>query len=493
MSAPHPDLGAIRDSIERIIGERIDIKSSISDALSSVPKAKRRKILRKLGPKVCGSLQHAWDFWARPAQKWTEDGPDIQLWFAGRGSGKTRGGSERCHEVADEPELCGGEILLAAPTATDYRDTMVEGPSGILATQKPWNPVIYEPSKMLLTWTKTKVVGHLRSSEKPRAFRGPNIGFAWIDEVAFWNNVQECWDNIMFALRHGSPSTCMMTTTPLGTEFIKKLQEDPDILIHTGSSYDNRSNLDPKFLARLRSRYEGTALGDQEIHGAVLTQHAFQVFRGEWFGRTVPWSQPNYIATVVAVDPGGGNEGGRSTPNPNQLPPETGIVGMSIDQHGNLYCRGDASTEETNFGPHVVRLANQIGAHRIIAEANYGGGMVKTAIEGTPEFSAQGNLKFELVQSIAGKIDRAIPVAIRAEQGRVFHVGSLATYRDLETQLTSLDRRIPKPRKSPDRADAYVHAALDLMAWYDQRHAGGSIAPIAPENLERLVRTLRRR
>lgn len=492
MAAPHPDLTAIREGIERLLGEPVDPKSSVSDALASVPKRVRKAVLRQLGPDACQYLHNSWDFWARPSQKWREDGPDIQAWFAGRGSGKTRSGAERCHEVADDPERCGGEILLAAPTATDYRDTMVEGPSGILATQKPWNPVTYEPSKLLLTWTGTGVVGHLRSSEKPRAFRGPNIGFAWIDEVAFWSRVQECWDNIMFALRHGRPSQCMVTTTPLGTEFIKWMNEDADTLVHTGSSYDNKGHLDPKFLQRLRDRYEGTALGDQEIHGAVLTEHAFQVFKSEWFGRVNAWEQTKYLETVVAIDPGGGDEEKRDI-GPGDLPPETGIVAMSIDQHGNLYLRGDASTSETNFGPHAVKLANQVGARKLIAESNYGGGMVKTAVEGTPEFNAQRGLKFELIRAIAGKIDRAIPVGIRAEQGRVFHVGGLATYRDLETQLTSMDKRIPKPKKSPDRADAYVHAALHLMEWYDQRHAGGSIKPIAPENLDKLVRKLTRR
>lgn len=493
MSAPHPDLSAIRANIERIVGGPIEANTSLADALAAVPKAKRKKILRRLGPSICAHLQHSWDFWQRPNQKWVDDGPDFQAWFAGRGSGKTRCGAERCHEKADNPESCGGEILLAAPTAMDYRDTMVEGPSGILRTQKPWNPVVYEPSKMLLTWRGTGVVGHLRSSEKPRAFRGNNIGFAWVDEVAFWNRVQECWDNIEFSLRHGRPSQMMVTTTPLGTEFIKKLNEDKDVLIHTGSSYDNKGNLDPKFIQRLRDRYEGTAIGDQEIHGQVLLEHAFQVFKAEWFRRTDPWAQTDYIKTVVAVDPGGGNEGGERKISPNDLPPETGIAGMSIDKHGNLYLRGDASTSETNFGPHAVRLANQIGANLIIAESNFGGGMVKTAIEGTPEFNAQRQLKFELVRAVAGKIDRAIPVGIRAEQGRVFHVGALATYRDMETQLTSMDKRIPKPKKSPDRADAYVHAGLHLMEWYDERHSHGTVKAMDAEFYNRLVQKMKQR
>lgn len=492
MGAPHPDLSRVRKKIERILGERIDASKSISDAIAQVPRPKRKKILRKLGPTVCEHLHHSWDFWGRPNQRWRERGPDIQAWSAGRGGGKTRSGAERCHEVADDPERCGGEILLAAPTATDYRDTMVEGPSGILATQKPWNPVTYEPSKLLLTWQGTKVVGHLRSAEKPRAFRGPNIGFAWLDELAFWSKVQECWDNIMFALRHGRPSQCMITTTPLGTEFIKKLFDDKNVLVHTYSSYDNKGHLDPKFLQRLRDMYEGTPLGDQEIHGAVLTDHAFQIFKSEWFRRVEHWEQPDYIRTVVAIDPGGGGEADKEM-TPGTLPPETGIAAMSIDGRGNLYLRGDASTSDTNFGPHAVRLANMVGANRIIAESNYGGKMVKTAVAGTPEFSAQSTLKFELVTSIANKIERAIPVGIRAEQGRVFHVGSLATFRDMETQLTSLDKRIPKPKKSPDRADAYVHAALDLMQWYDERHATGPSKPIDPDRYSRLVQKLRGR
>ena len=76
-----------------------------------------------------------------------------------------------------------------------------------------------------------------------------------------------------------------------------------------------------------------------------------------------------------------------------------------------------------------------------------------------------------------GKAQRAEPVALQYERGRVHHVG---TFNELEDQMLQFDPFEP-PEVSPDRMDALVWAITDLLVGsvemrqqrlHDQRLAG---------------------
>jgi phage terminase large subunit-like protein len=63
-------------------------------------------------------------------------------------------------------------IALVAPTASDARDLMMEGESGILNISPPWNIPIYEPSKRRLTWPN-RAIATTYSAEEPDRLNGP--------------------------------------------------------------------------------------------------------------------------------------------------------------------------------------------------------------------------------------------------------------------------------------------------------------------------------
>jgi phage terminase large subunit-like protein len=93
----------------------------------------------------------------------------------------------------------------------------------------------------------------------------------------------------------------------------------------------------------------------------------------------------------------------------------------------------------------------------VVAESNQGGDMVRAVLH-----TADPNLKVKLVPAIAGKSDRAAPVAMLFEAGRVSLAGR---FPELEAELLGMiaGGGYEGPGRSPDRADAMVWALTELM------------------------------
>src|ERR1700740_2933656 len=105
---------------------------------------------------------------------------------------------------------------LIAPTASDARSIMLEGPSGLLTLSPEWNRPIYESSKRRVTWPNG-AIATLFSAEEPDRLRGPNHDLAWMDELCAWQNQRETFDMAMLTLRIGArPKVCISTTPKLG-------------------------------------------------------------------------------------------------------------------------------------------------------------------------------------------------------------------------------------------------------------------------------------
>lgn len=117
------------------------------------------------------------------------------------------------------------------------------------------------------------------------------------DELAGFSSpeiMQRAWDMAMFGLRLGDKPQVVMTTTPkpvpIIQEFIKKYRAQREgkrldeglILLTTGSSYENKTNLARTFFNQL-VQYEGTVLGRQEIHAEVINMEEMGIIKRSWF------------------------------------------------------------------------------------------------------------------------------------------------------------------------------------------------------------------
>ena len=226
-----------------------------------------------------------------PARRANQRPPagDWRTWLLlmGRGAGKTRSAAEWVrHQVETGAHRW---IALVGPTAADVRDYMVGGHSGILAISPPWFRPRYEPSKRRLTWPNGAIATTF-SAEEPDHLRGPQHSAAWVDELAAWRYPQAL-ENLLLGLRVGTDTRLCVTTTPRPTSLVTDLIADPTTAIARGTTYENRANLAPSFFERITTKFEGTRLGQQELHGEVL-----EVGDGVWFDRFDPARHINETA-----------------------------------------------------------------------------------------------------------------------------------------------------------------------------------------------------
>lgn len=396
--------------------------------------------------------------------------------------GKTRTLTEWIHETAWKYPGC--RLAIIAATAGDARRVVIEGVSGLISTQKPWNPCRYWPAKLEVTFENGSHCG-VFSADEPDRLRGPQHHAVACDEWAAWKNVEEVWAMIKFGLRlpampgwpEGHRPRACIATTPRPTIPLRQLAgaypfKKPDKThITTGSTYDNSDNLDPDFFESVISDLEGTRLGQQELNGVILLDIEGALWSQGMFDRNriSPDQLPPLRKKVVSVDPntGGQNEIGivafGTGPRPLTVDEvqkdalgdleETALMRAARKTHGYILddrtMRG-ASPEK--WAKMVVRTARDFDVDYVVAEANQGGELVKYTIH-----TIDPGLRVKMVHATKNKKTRAEPIVALFEQDRIHSVGRFAA---LEDQCCTWD---PESKASPDRMDAMVWGAHDTM------------------------------
>lgn len=359
------------------------------------------------------------------------------LVMSGRGFGKTRIGSEIAIRWYKEGKR--KRIALVGSTASDVRDIMIEGESGILTVSHPNHRPIYEPSKKRLTWPNG-MRAYAYTAEEPDGLRGPQHDGALCDELAKWKYPQDTWDNLQMGLRLGDNPQCVITTTPKPIKTLKDIIADPETVITRGSTMENRHNIAPSTLRYLLRKYQGTRLGRQELDAELLDDNPNAL----WMRKDIDDYRvnviPNDMRIVVSVDP---------APGSSEDSDETGIIVYGRDgEHG--YVLDDVTTPPTakpnDWADAAIAAFHKHHANIMVAEVNNGADLVEALIRVRP---GGQNIPFEKVWASKGKVIRAEPTAGRYEQGKVHHVG---TYGSLEDELCTWETGM----KSPNRLDALV-------------------------------------
>lgn len=401
-----------------------------------------RALARDLREHIEARGKYDWRRKARPEQIAPAGTWRVWLLLAGRGFGKSRTGAEWIREQAESGRA--KRIALVAATASDVRDVIVEGESGILAISPPSSRPVYEPSKRRLTWPNG-AIATTYSADEPDRLRGPQHDAAWCDELAAWR-YPDAWDQLMFGLRLGTDPRVVVTTTPRPTALVRALVKSPSTHTTRGSTYANRANLAPAFFEQIVTKYEGTRLGRQELNAEILDDAPGALWSRDGIDAARVPRAPALDRIVVAVDP---------AVTSAESSDETGIIVAGIDRRGAGYVLADHSGKYSpaEWAHLVVRLYREHSADRIVAECNQGGDMVAHTIR-----TVDPNAPVKLVRASRGKRTRAEPVAALYEQRRVHHVGVLA---QLEDQLCTWDPT--SSEGSPDRLDALVWALSELM------------------------------
>tara|TARA_R100000951_G_scaffold107149_1_gene102243 strand:- start:64 stop:1152 length:1089 start_codon:yes stop_codon:yes gene_type:complete len=339
-------------------------------------------------------------------------------------------------------------VAVITPTFGDLRRTAFEGVSGILKNipdgcllegrGQGYNSSASE----IRLYNGSKIMGF--SATEPDRLRGPQFHRAWCDELAAWR-YPEAFDQLMFALRLGEQPQCIITTTPKPTPMIKALLERPDTIVTSGSTFENEANLAGSTLAMLKTRYEGTSLGRQELYAEVIDNLEGALWNYPMIEKTRIDDPPDLQNLVIAVDPAV-TSGADSD--------ETGIVVVAKCGNGRYYVLEDRSGKYSpdQWGKVACDLFHKWDADRVIAEVNNGGDLVERLIK-----TVDHTVRFKSVHATRGKLVRAEPIAALYEQGKVHHVG---VYPELESQMCTYTGDRPKP--SPDRLDALVWGLSEL-------------------------------
>ena len=409
-------------------------------------------------PLECAQLFHDWTFWARPDQAPPPGDWIVWLILAGRGAGKTRAGAEAVRQWSQTYPI----VNLIGPTVA--RRARRDGARRIRHSQHAaagTSGRAISPPPARLEWPNG-AVSLLFSAEEPDRLRGKQHMKLWLDELAAWRR-PDAFDQAMLGLRLGDKPQMVVTTTPRPTRIIKQLAADKDTIVTRGSTFDNKGNLARAFLERITKRYEGRAIGRQELFAEIVEETPGALWTRALIERQriAPEAAPREFAeVVVAVDPPA-----RSGANSD----ECGLIVAGKAADGRLYVLADLTSQgdtPAGMGGARRRRLSRLRANRVVVEVNNGGDMVAEVLR-----QAEPNLPVRSVTATRGKFLRAEPIAAAYERGLVFHAGVFAKLEDQLCALTpDFDRRAAG--YSPDRADALVWAIADLLG-LDRPSTGG--------------------
>ncbi|QDP62316.1 MAG: putative terminase [Prokaryotic dsDNA virus sp.] len=411
-------------------------------------KVEVEKFLKALTEQEAQMLYEDPYFTLRENQIIPQDGRFGTMILSGRGWGKTFCGSAWVNQRAYEGK---GPILIVGQTASDVNDTMVEkNPSSIIEVAPDWFKPEYYPSKRLLVWPNG-TLGFLRSGDTVEQLRGQNSQTVWLDELAKWEKLDEAWSNIVFGLRQGDDPQYLITTTPRSKPLIKKLYNSPDCVVISGSTFDNAANLNERALEEMRKAYEGTTLGEQELHGKIIWQDDNALWKRDQIDAFRCKRPDNILEFTIGLDP---TTGGGKRRND-----EAGIIvacSAMIDGDKHAFVLADYTVAGTPqvWATAVKEALDAYPKATIIAESNQGGNMITQVLSnaGVPAW------RVKLKHHMKSKYDRAQPVSLKAEQGYLHHCG---TFDKLEDELTSFTGE--SGEKSPNRLDALVLAVDPLI------------------------------
>ncbi len=213
-------------------------------------------------------------------------------------------------------------------------------------------------------------------------------------------------------LRLGGKPQAIITTTPRPSKIIKALAAGKDTIVTRGSTFDNKANLARAFFERITARYNGRAIGRQELFAEIVEETPGALWSRALLERqrVAPEAAPKEFAEiVVAVDPPA-RSGSKSD--------ECGLIVAAKAENGLFYVLADLTSQgETPgaWGARVGAAFRNFKANRVVAEINQGGDMVTEVLR-----QSEPNLPVHAVHATRGKFLRAEPIAAAYERGLVF-------------------------------------------------------------------------
>lgn len=423
--------------------------------------------------------------------------------IGGRGSGKTEACARYVIDHVNGPACIAGPVPhwigIIAPTLGDAATSCFYGPSGIRtldpgasidgpaevlesieryvadATNFPVarltkrSDAIQATTKLsagagglTIKWpngSEAKLFGASNPEDVERLRAGGNRCLTWLEELAAWRHLDDCWDQMRFGLRTGPRPHWIGSTTPKPRPLIRKLMlgEVARVVKTHATMWDN-PHLTDSFRQELEDTYGALRIGRQELYAELVDEDENALWTRETIDthRVRPQDLPDKLKISVGVDPSGGAG-------------EQGIVvdaawrRLEVSNRGQRvsvvdgYVLADRSCHKSpeGWGRQAVQAALDFDADDIVVEVNFGGDMAVAVLRSATD--AMGvNVPIKQVRASRGKKVRAEPVAAMAERGKWHHAG---VFPELEDQMCTWT---DESGYSPDRMDAMVWPAWHM-------------------------------
>jgi predicted phage terminase large subunit-like protein len=447
---------ALDPELRRAAAKRMRQAATVSAQFGGPSKLERlahseagRAWLRELSPIDAHRLLYSWEVNARPKQLLPMTPWEIAIVCAGRGFGKTRMAAE--HVRAEIFSGRAKSVLMLGPTERETLRIMVggrkRGGSGLLDVLSPWERkrvrLLDEKKELRISFDDGSgdATIYLCSGED-RDLRGGGYDLAWLDELVKVGRASELIDNVLLSLREGPAPKLLLTTTPKASaDWLRELLVDPKTIVRRGSTDENRA-LSAAAVERMRRRFAGSLLAEQEMHGDLLDDQPGTLFRQSLIDDSRVAAAPPLSYVAIGLDP---SKSGHADSD------ECGIVVVGRTHDREYYVLADG-TQRSDPIAWVATLAELWRAHRanvLIVETNNLG---RHALSSILAYWGNGSKPYtQEVHAVGDKLSRAEPLSVLYEQGRVHHVGVLAA---LEDELVSF----APGGKSPNRIDALGHA-----------------------------------
>ena len=427
----------------------------------------------------------------------------VTYFQGGRGSGKTRAGSQGMAEwVQDDPDPQGGEYGIIAPTFADAWTKCVEGKAGILRALGTSMAEVRDGRSKLVAhaWRtygqvvmRSGIVIYIDSAaEGGLRIQGRNLKGAWADEIGLWEKWETAWnESLRYAVRDGI-SKIIATGTPKASRPARRLvrallRDDPGeggVITRRMRTADNAANLSDEFLRAVIGAAQGTRLERQELEGELLDDVANALWTRDLLDSirvsagVGDEGGPEYLREIkIGVDPSdGGETSDEQAYTVVGLGPVEGVPLWVIENWGG-------QCAPVPFAQQVIRraitLSEQHGCKaELIIEKNHGGAWLKATLEQVMK-QMKVRVPYRMIHASQAKRTRAEPVSALYEQhgGLVRHChitkagfeGHLVPdphMPELEDQMATFTGA--QGERSPDRLDSLVWALSPYL-----RHSFG--------------------
>jgi phage terminase large subunit-like protein len=286
------------------------------------------------------------------------------------------------------------------------------------------------------------------ASEVPLAAR--NILLTRLAQKCFYEDGSQMKSRFIIDLNPPSKNhwTYKLFIQKLNPEDKTPLTKPNDYFAFQLNPVDNIANQREGFVEELAEMSERNK--QRFLYGNFVDENSEALFSYETFEECRTHDVPDFLRIVISVDPSGAS-------NSDEKNDAIGIIVMGLGTDNKGYLIEDLTLKASpDVWSKVVSDAyERHDADLVVAEVNYGGGLVHQTIK-----THNPNIAYKALTSTRGKHIRAEPVSILYKQGKICHVGK---FPDLEDELLNFTNKGYEGDRSPNRADALVFAVQELF------------------------------